>query len=87
MSDQTRAVSLVEVCLNVALGFCISLAFWPWIADRYGIDYSVVRHIGITIEFTVLSVARGYIVRRFFARKFHELAIRIARRWVYGFRN
>jgi predicted histidine transporter YuiF (NhaC family) len=77
--EQTRVVSLIEVCLNTALGFVVSFSAWPLVAALYSIPYSVHQNLGITGIFTVLSIARSYVVRRFFARKFHEAAWRLAK--------
>lgn len=77
MADQTKTVSFVETCINVAVGFCVSMTAWPFVGALYDIPYSYASHIGITVIFTVLSIARGYVVRRFFANKFHEVAIKM----------
>lgn len=80
MNDQTRIVSLIEVCIGVALGFTISFIAWPFVAHAFGYPYSVAHNLGITGIFTVLSIVRGYIVRRFFASGMHQFAVAIARR-------
>ena len=77
---QKKLESLVETCINVAIGFVVSLTAWPFVGELYNIEYSYSSHIGITVIFTVLSVARGYMVRRFFARGLHRAATTIARR-------
>lgn len=79
MMEQTKLVSFIEVCLNTALGFLVSFSAWPLVAHLFGIPYSVHQNLGITGIFTVLSIARSYVVRRFFARRFHETAWRIAK--------
>jgi hypothetical protein len=81
MSDQTRLVSLIEVCIGVALGFIVSFLAWPFVAHAFGYPYSVAHNLGITGIFTVLSIVRGYIVRRFFAVGLHKLATRLAGRF------
>jgi hypothetical protein len=80
MTDQTRLTSLIEVVLNTAIGFFVSMAIWPYVGSLYDIDYTVGRHVGITVIFTITSIARGYIVRRFFARNLHSAAVRIAKK-------
>lgn len=77
---QTRIESLVETCLNVAIGFCVSYAMWPFVAALYGIPYSHAQAFGITAIFTVTSVLRGYVVRRWFNAGLHRAAARIANR-------
>jgi hypothetical protein len=77
--QQTKLESLVEVCLNVAIGFCVSYAAWPFVAHFYGIPYSPMQNFGITCMFTVLSITRSYIVRRWFNAGIHQAAKNIAR--------
>ena len=78
--QQKRLTSLIEVSLNVLFGFFISLTAWPYVGELYNIPYTYHSHIGITLIFTVLSVVRGYIVRRFFARGFHLAATQLTKR-------
>jgi len=77
---RTRLVILIEVVMGTALGFLVSFCAWPFVAHAYGFDYSVTTNLGVTWIFTVLSIARGYIVRRFFARGMHEAAVTVGRR-------
>jgi hypothetical protein len=79
VSDQTRLASLIEVCLSVAIGFTVSYTAWPFVAALYDIPYSHSQNLGITGIFTVLSITRGYVVRRFFERGLHNLSTSIAR--------
>ena len=62
---QTRKQSLIETCTNVGTGFILSLCLWrfvicPWM----GIEYSNGKNVLVTALFTVVSIARGYVVRR-----------------------
>lgn len=75
---QSKLASLVEASINTAFGFVVSFAVWPLVAAVTGVTYSTGQHWAITGIFTVVSVARGYAVRRFFAGGFHLLALRIA---------
>jgi hypothetical protein len=79
MDSQTKTVSFVETCMNVAIGFGVSMTAWPYVGMLYDIPYSVDSHIGITVIFTVLSITRGYFVRRFFARGLHEASVYVAK--------
>ena len=76
--QQSKLESLIETCLNVAIGFCISLTAWPFVAVLYGIEYSHSQNLGITLIFTVLSISRGYIVRRWFNHGLHHTAAALA---------
>lgn len=76
--QQTRLVSLIETLLNTALGFVVSFIGWPIAAALTGIQYSHGQHWAVVGFFTVLSVARGYVVRRFFNAGLHLAAVRLA---------
>lgn len=64
---QSRKMSSIESVANSALGFWIStlLAMWtvPWL---YGVPAPLKANIISTLIFTVVSIARSYLVRRFF---------------------
>lgn len=63
---QTRKASLVEVVLNTALGYGVALAaqiiVFPW----FGINISLASNLLIGAIFTVVSIARGFALRRLF---------------------
>jgi hypothetical protein len=69
----------MEVCLNIAIGFVVSLLFWSFVVvPVWNLPVSMHENVQITLAFTVLAVARGYIVRRFFNAELHRAAHRIA---------
>ena len=76
MSNQTRLVSLVETLLNTAIGFIVSYLAWPPIAATAGLEYTGGQHAAVTAAFTLLSVVRGYVIRRFFNGGLHRVAVR-----------
>ena len=82
MNQQTKIVSMVEVCINVFVGFWVSFLAWPFIAAYAGYEYDITVNLGITSVFTVLSVLRGYVIRRWFAVGLHSAALKIARKGI-----
>lgn len=78
--QQTRLVSLIETLLNTAIGFAVSFVGWPIAAAITGIEYGHGQHVAVVAFFTVLSVVRGYVIRRFFNAGLHMAAVRIAKR-------
>jgi len=80
MSSQSRAESFVEASMNTGIGFVVSATIWPAVAMMYGLPYSLSVNLGITSIFTVTSLLRSYIVRRFFATNLHRVAVRLAGR-------
>ncbi len=63
---QTRTDSVLEVATNIVIGAAVSLAAQLVIFPAYGIHASAGQHIGIVAAFTVVSVARQYLLRRIF---------------------
>lgn len=63
---QTRLQSGIETVTSTAVGFGVSwlatLIVLPWFGHRP----SVADGFGITLVFTVLSLIRGYVLRRAF---------------------
>ena len=64
----TQTGSLIESLTNVLVGFVITLIVSPLIYWLCGIDMSLPRMGAVTVCFTVVSVVRSYIIRRFFNR-------------------
>lgn len=66
MSAQTKLNSVLETMVSTAIGFSVSwvatLIVLPW----FGFAASGSQAFGITCIYTVLSLVRGYAVRRLF---------------------
>lgn len=63
---QTKKQSLIEACINTFVGYVITLAFSPlvyWLCD-VPMKYSQMSMV--VLLFTILSVIRSYVIRRFF---------------------
>jgi len=63
---QSRIDSFAEAVTNTAIGFLVSLVTWIVVARMYGIPMSASTSLSITAIFTVVSVARQYVLRRLF---------------------
>ena len=78
MQQQSRLVSLIESFCNVGSGFILSMVMWQWIvAPAFGYAVTLQTNLALTSIFTVTSVARGYLWRRFFANDLHRVAVRL----------
>lgn len=64
--SQTRKGSLIEVLINVAVGYFIAVAAQVMILPWFGINITLSLNILIGLCFTVVSIARGYALRRAF---------------------
>ena len=80
--EQTKLVSLIEVFLNIGSGFILSLFVWQILAGFYGIPMPLSRNVEITTIFTVVSITRSYIWRRFFNAGLHSAVVNwVGRMW------
>lgn len=66
---QSKKHSMLESVTNVAVGFVITLVFSPFIYTLCGMKYTWGQLGWVTLIFTALSIARSYIIRRFFNKK------------------
>lgn len=67
---QTRFVSFVEASLNTASGFIVSLLAWQFVvAPLFGYTVTWETNLYLTGIFTVISIVRSYLWRRFFERR------------------
>lgn len=66
---QTQKQSFIEAITNTAVGFGISLAATFVVFPLVGVATTPFKNVLITIFFTVISILRGYIVRRWFNSK------------------
>lgn len=65
---QSRSASLTEACAGTALGYGISVATTLIVLPWFGLAPAPADAFGISAVFTLISVARGYVLRRLFAR-------------------
>lgn len=64
--SQTRTMSMVETITNVAIGLVVSFLSQVVIFKLYDIHISLAQNLELTLYFTVVSVIRGFALRRFF---------------------
>lgn len=65
---QSRTMSMVEAATNVVVGYVLAIAtqivVFPW----FGIETGLAEHLTIGLAFVLVSLARGYLLRRLFER-------------------
>lgn len=82
---QTKLESLLEANLNVGIGFVISLLFWTYVVvPVWQLPVSMHENLQITGCFTLLAIARGYVMRRFFNAGLHRAVHNFVRRICHG---
>lgn len=63
---QSKRNSLLEAITNTAIGYGINLFGQMIIFPIFGLHASLKQNVGIGLAFTGVSVARQYIIRRWF---------------------
>jgi len=76
---QTRLQSFIEASVNIVLGYVVALIAQLMIFPLFEIDITLGENILIALFFTVVSLIRMYLLRRFFN---HQLS-----KWIYGNRE
>lgn len=69
---QSRLHSFVEAWANTLLGFVLSVAAGFVIYPLFGYPVTFAQNLGITMCFTIVSVIRSYVVRRYFNAKLRK---------------
>ena len=67
----TNLQSLKEAFANLAIGYLIAIAAQMIVFPIYDIEVSLSQNIQIGLIFTVVSIARSYLLRRMF-NKLHS---------------
>jgi len=64
--SQSRAMSFVESCANVAIGYGVAILSQIVVFPLFEIKVSLADNLLIGAFFTVISIVRSYCVRRLF---------------------
>lgn len=80
--QQTRLESLLEVFINVSIGWVVALITQLIVFPLYGIQVTIGEQLGISVIFTSVSIVRGYIVRRWFNAGIHKVVAQFAKKLV-----
>lgn len=76
--EQTKLGSLIETILNTAIGFGVALLSQLLVFPLFGIHVPLSTNLGIGAWFTVISVVRGYVIRRWFNARLKRAAAALA---------
>lgn len=63
---QPRLMSLVEAVANVIVGYGVAVVTQILIFPIFGLHTTLAQNLKMGVVFTVVSVARSYILRRLF---------------------
>lgn len=66
---QSKTHSIIESVVNVLIGYFVALASQLIIFPMFGIYVTIKDNMFIGLWFTVISIARSYVLRRIFTRR------------------
>jgi len=76
--SQSRLSSFIEAWINVAIGYGINFVMNLLVLPFFGLHITLTQNLALGIPYTVVSVARSYMIRRWFNRYIHRAAARLA---------
>lgn len=79
MITQSRLGSLVEAVINTLIGFTINYTANLLIFPLFGMHISLEANLLLGLIYTIISVIRGYFVRRYFNNHLSATAGKIAK--------
>jgi hypothetical protein len=75
---QTRLGSLIEALMNVVIGFTINFTANLLIFPRFGFHITLGENFVMGLIYTAISIARSYVIRRWFNARLHAAALKLA---------
>ena len=66
---QSKRESMIETLMNVGIGWFISFIANMLVLPLFGYNINLTDGVLISIIFTIISIVRGYMVRRWFNSK------------------
>lgn len=75
---QSRLESLIESLMNILIGYLVALGSQLLIFPFFGIHISLSSNLLIGLWFTVISLIRSYTIRRWFNKRLHNAAHKLA---------
>ena len=76
--NQTRLGSLIEAITNTVIGFAINYTANLLIFPLFGFHISLSANFAMGCIYTLISVVRSYVLRRWFNARLHAAAQRAA---------
>jgi hypothetical protein len=76
--SQTKIQSFIESVANVAIGYGVAIVSQLIIFPQFGIHVSLATNLWIGCWFTVVSLVRSYVLRRWFNARIRAAAARMS---------
>lgn len=78
--NQSRLGSLIEAGVNVLIGLAVSMGANPLVFPLFDFHPNTGQNVAISVIYTVISLVRQYILRRWFNARLQRAARRMAER-------
>lgn len=76
--QQTKLGSLIESGMNILIGYFVALASQLILFPMFDIHIALSTNLWIGLWFTIISLVRSYVIRRYFNAKLHKAAMALA---------
>ena len=76
--QQTKLGSLIEALMNIIIGYCVAILSQIFIFPLFDIHISLSTNLWIGAWFTLISLIRSYVIRRWFNAKLHAAAVALS---------
>lgn len=76
--QQTRLGSFIESVMNILIGYGVALASQIILFPFFDIHISLETNMWIGAWFTLISLVRSYVIRRWFNARLHKAAMELA---------
>ena len=82
--QQSKLESLIEAILNTLVGFFISFLVSAILLPAVGIPVSLSQNLLISLVMTFVSVARGYVIRRYAQKNLNKFVKKFSSYFMKG---
>jgi hypothetical protein len=78
--NQTRLESFLESIVNILIGYFVALISQIIVFPMVDIDVPITTNLVIGLWFTLISLARSYVIRRWFNAGLHKVVVAAAKK-------
>lgn len=76
---QSKKGSLIEAAMNIAIGYGIALLSQIILFPLFDIHITLGTNMWIGFWFTLISLIRSYVIRRWFNARLHKAAVALSK--------
>lgn len=81
--NQTRIESLLESMVNICIGYFVALISQILVFPMFDINVPLSVNLWIGAWFTLISLVRSYVIRRWFNAGLHKAVVLTAKKLTY----